>query len=223
MFWILLKKDLALEFRKKELFAGLTMCCILISFIFIFAINSLQLESDTKLALGTVAVFISGLLSGVLSIERSLKSDFQNKALERLVVMRCSMLSFYLAKCAYNFIFVLFGFVISFGFISASLTSGPWSTWLPVLGLALPCSIAISALLSLLAGITYNSRLGGLLLAIIGLPLLMPLLAFVTELAIQIALTGSFNPASVSYNFVLGLLAFYLLLGINLAEYVYRN
>jgi heme exporter protein B len=218
---ILLKKDLLLECRRKELFSGLFMSAILISFLFVFIINSLVMTSATRQGLATGAVFVAGILAGLIAVERSLKSDFSSRALERLQLLRVPLVSFYLAKTAYNFLAIFFAMLLSYIVMLAAFGM-PFFSLLGMMLLALPVSLAVAALLSLLAGMTYNSRLGAMLLVIIGLPLLLPLFAFAIDVALTLAAQGSIELGSMSYNFVLGLLTFYLLLGINLADHVYR-
>ena len=221
-FIILLKKDLLLEYRRKELFSGLFMTAILISFLFVFIINSLVMTSATRQGLATGAVFIAGILAGLIAVERSLRSDFSSRALERLQLLRVPLISFYLAKTAYNFLAIFFAIILCY-FVMLAAFGLSLSSLVGMLLLALPVSLAVAALLSLLAGMTYNSRLGAMLLVIIGLPLLLPLLAFAIDVALTLAAQGAIELGSVSYNFVLGLLTFYLLLGINLADHVYRT
>jgi heme exporter protein B len=219
---VLLSKDLRLEFRRKELFSGLFMTAILISFLFVFVINSLVMTSATRQGLATGAVFIAGILAGLIAVERSLKSDFSNRALERLQLLQVPLTSFYLAKTIYNFLAIFLAMLLSYLVMLAAFGM-PLSSFAGMTILALPVSLAVSALLSLLAGMTYNSRLGAMLLVIIGLPLLLPLLAFAIDVALLLAAQGTIDLGSMSYNFVLGLLTFYLLLGINLADHVYRS
>lgn len=133
-------------------------------------------------------VWIAALLSVLLAAERLFKDDYRNGVIEQLVAARQPLLSFVLAKLFSNWLSTGLPLVLLSPVVALLLnidTAG---------FVALLCTLLLGTpLLSLLsvmgAALTVSADKGGILLALLILPLYIPLLIFASA-AMEAAATG---------------------------------
>jgi len=75
----------------------------------------------------------------------------------------------------------------------------------------------------LLVGVAGTSRLRGVLVPLLALPLLFPLFFSGVEMTLQIVLTGGLQPGTVWPSILVCINALYIILGINLFELSIRE
>jgi heme exporter protein B len=107
--------------------------------------------------------------------------------------------------------------------LSVLLKIWVWDVFLALSAVAFLVVVAYAALSSLLAGIAVQARLKGLLLPLILLPLIFPLFFAALELSSALLIGGSFAWSSFWFKLLLLLDLLYLLLGLNLFEYVVKE
>ncbi|GAB2925221.1 heme exporter protein CcmB [Rheinheimera gaetbuli] len=122
-------------------------------------------------------VWIAALLSVLLAAERLFKDDYRNGVIEQLVAARQPLLSFVLAKLITNWLSTGLPLVLLSPVVALLLNVD--SAAFGALALTLLLGTPLLSLLSVLgAALTVSADKGGILLALLILPLYIPLLIF---------------------------------------------
>ncbi len=122
-------------------------------------------------------VWIAALLSVLLAAERLFKDDYRNGVIEQLVAARQPLLSFVLAKLVANWLSTGLPLVLLSPLVALLLNVD--SAAFVALVLTLLLGTPLLSLLSVLgAALTVSADKGGILLALLILPLYIPLLIF---------------------------------------------
>lgn len=122
-------------------------------------------------------VWIAALLSVLLAAERLFKDDYRNGVIEQLVAARQPLLSFVLAKLISNWLSTGLPLVLLSPLVALLLNVD--SAAFVALALTLLLGTPLLSLLSVLgAALTVSADKGGILLALLILPLYIPLLIF---------------------------------------------
>ena len=122
-------------------------------------------------------VWIAALLSVLLAAERLFKDDFRNGVIEQLVAAKEPLLSFVLAKLITNWLSTGLPLLIVSPLVALLLNLD--TPAFVALALTLMLGTPLLSLLSVLgAALTVSADKGGILLALLILPLYIPLLIF---------------------------------------------
>ena len=125
-------------------------------------------------------VWIAALLSVLLAAERLFKDDYRNGVIEQLVAARQPLLSFVLAKLVANWLSTGLPLVLLSPLVALLLNVDSKAFYALVLTLML--GTPLLSLLSVLgAALTVSADKGGILLALLILPLYIPLLIFASS------------------------------------------
>jgi heme exporter protein B len=125
-------------------------------------------------------VWIAALLSVLLAAERLFKDDYRNGVVEQLVAARQPMMAFVLAKTFTNWLSTGLPLVLLSPLVALLLGLNMASLLAMLLTLAL--GTPLLSLLSVLgAALTLSADKGGILLALLILPLYIPLLIFASS------------------------------------------
>ena len=122
-------------------------------------------------------VWIAALLSVLLAAERLFKDDFRNGVIEQLVAAKEPLLSFVLAKLITNWLSTGLPLLIMSPLVALLLNLDTPAFIAMALTLLL-CTPQLSLLSVLGAALTVSADKGGILLALLILPLYIPLLIF---------------------------------------------
>lgn len=219
----LLKKDLLLEWRGRESLSFLLCLAILLSMIVAVGVNNAFVPPPVVLKLYAPMLWIISVFSATLAIGRSYEHELDNMALEGLVLGGAAPGSIFLAKTACNFLLSMFGHCVSMLSLAALLDVNILDfVWLFLL-LSVLVTAGYAALGTLLAAVSVTSRLRGMLLPLILLPLLFPLYFAALELSAGVIYERAFDTASFWFVLLLALDVLYIVLGINLYEFVIRD
>jgi heme exporter protein B len=166
-----LGKDLAAEWRSRELISGMLIFAILILFIFNFA---LELEPHTSAGLSSGVLWVALIFSGTTGLNRSMISEKDRGSLDGLLLAPVDRSAIFFGKVLANWIFMLlaaavllplYGLLFSVNLINFGLVS------IIVIGTA---GYALTG--TLLAALALPSRTHDLLLPVLLFPVIVPLL-----------------------------------------------
>ncbi|MEE2000071.1 heme exporter protein CcmB [Alkalimonas sp. MEB108] len=133
-------------------------------------------------------VWIAALLSVLLAAERLFRDDYRNGVIEQLVASRQGLMAFVLAKVAANWLSTGLPLVVISPVVAMLL--GVESAAFVAMMLTLLLGTPLLSILSVLgAALTMSADKGGILLALLILPLYIPLLIFASA-AIEAASMG---------------------------------
>ena len=184
LFKTILIRDLTLVFRNKSEFVNPLMFFIIVIVLFPLAVGS-NAELLNRLMSGII--WVTALLSTVLSLETLFRSDFEDGSIEQLILSRYPLTLIISAKVMAHWI--SFGLpLILVALFTAYILSLP-SQVLIALCITLFLSTPVLSLIgAITVALTIGLR-GGMLLSLLVLPLYMPVLIF-SMLAVQNASVG---------------------------------
>jgi heme exporter protein B len=132
-------------------------------------------------------IWIAALLSVLLGAERLFKDDYRQGVLEQLVAAEQPMLAYVLAKIVSSWCSTALPLLLMSPLIALLLGLDP-SAWLAVLLTLLLGTPLLNLLAALGAALTLSADKGGILLALLILPLYIPLLIFASAAVDQASL-----------------------------------
>jgi heme exporter protein B len=168
----LLRKDLQIEFRTKDMLSSLLMLGLLILVVLSFAFDP---TSDLREEAAPGALWVAVIFAGVLGLNRSFLAERENDCLQGLLLCPVDRGTIYLAKTIANFIFMMLAqLVIVPIFIFFFNLPVTWSIAGVFLTLALG-GLGFSALGTLFAAISVRTRAREVMLPLLLLPLVVPI------------------------------------------------
>lgn len=184
-FMVFIRRELRLLARQKADWLNPLLFFIIVLTLFPLGVGP---EPNLLKIMAPGIVWIAALLSVLLAAERLFKDDFRNGVIEQLVAGRQSLLPFVLAKVSSNWLSTGLPLVLLSPVVALLL--GIDIPALAAMALTLLLGTPVLSLLSVLgAALTMSADKGGILLALLILPLYIPLLIFASA-AIEAASMG---------------------------------
>lgn len=184
-FLALFRRDLVLAFRQRG-----DMVNPLFFFVMVISLFPLGVGPEAgqlqKMAPGIL--WIAALLSTLLAVDSLFRQDFDDGALELLLMSPHPLFLLVLAKVMAHWCVTSLPLIIASPFLGAMLFLEGDTLWVVMLTLLLGTPV-LSMISAIGAALTVGLRKGGVLIAIIALPLYVPVLIFGTS-AIQAAATA---------------------------------
>jgi heme exporter protein B len=200
----ILRKDLLLEYRSRDVFTGMFVFALVVLVVFNFAFD-LRVEQPEAVAPGVLWVTV--VFAGVLGVGRTVALEKDRGTLDGLLLAPVDRGAIYLAKAAANAVFMLLVEAITIP-VFAALFNAPILR-LELLGIALLGTLGFAVVGTLFATLAANSRARELLLPVLLLPVLVPVLIAAVE-----ATGALFRPALPGPPWVSLLIAFDVIFGV---------
>ena len=183
--WLLVQRDLRLGMRRPGEW--------LQPLVFFFVVTTLfPLTTDPQLSrlrdMAPGALWVAALLSSLLALELLFREDGQDGSLEQLAVSGLPLSWLLLAKTCVHWLLTGLPLVLAAPLVATAL-GAPYGAIPGILAALLLGSVALSLIGAVGAGLTLGLRRGGVLLALLVLPLAVPVLIFgarATALAIAL-------------------------------------
>jgi heme exporter protein B len=166
------------ELRVGQRIGGGTMLGV-IFFLVLVTLTPFAIGPDLAL-LGRIApaiLWLSGLLASLLGLDRLFQADYEDGSLDLLLMSRPAFELVILTKCAAHWILTGLPLVAAAPVFGLMLAMPPQDLWRVALSL-LVGTPALTLLGAIGAALTVSLRRGGLLLAVLVLPLSVPILIF---------------------------------------------
>jgi heme exporter protein B len=171
-FWAILRKDLMLELRSKDVLTSTFLFSVMALVVFYFAFSP-NIKDLTLVAAGMLWVAV--LFTSLLGLNRSFVHEKEEECLDGLLLSPVDRPVIFVAKFAGNFIFLMVLEVVIVPIFSLFFLKGlAVSGWLGLVLILLLGNIGMCAVGTLLATISANTRAKDLLLPILYLPVMMP-------------------------------------------------
>jgi heme exporter protein B len=172
MFWLLVRRDLALALRRPAALALPIVFFVLAAALFPFAVGP-DLKLLAKIAPGVL--WVSALLAALLPVETLVAPDAADGTIDQLVSRGVAMETFAVARLVSHWLGFALPLLVALPVAAVLLGTPP----LPPLALGLLLGTpALAALALLAASLTAGLRGGGALAGLIVLPLALPVLIF---------------------------------------------
>ena len=219
----LVRKELKLELRGKESVTLLFCNAVLSSALIGVGTSSAFLDRINTMKIFPMVVWILFLLSTSASVVRAYEQELENRGFEGLLLAGATGPQMYLAKLLASsaLFFVHFALLVT---ILAVALDQPILTKAPeLLSIGLGGSTAVAAVTVLLSAVAGTSRMRGVLLPLLSLPLLFPVFFAGVELTAQVVVAGGIDASSPWAVILACTNALYVVLGVNLFEFAIRD
>lgn len=179
--WTIIRKDLRAELRTRELVNSMLLFAILSVFIFSFA---LELDRNARQEAVTGVLWVTVIYASILGLNRSLVTEKENGSLDAMMIAPVSRVAIYTGKLIGNFLFTL---IIGLALLPLMTVLYTISVLDPEIMLLLALGIlALSAVGTLLATMTVQTRARETLLPIAMMPTAIPVLMVVINASLDI-------------------------------------
>jgi heme exporter protein B len=173
----ILKRDLALAYRQRAELMQPMLFFILVISLFPLAVGP---EPKILQLIGPGVIWVAAILSSLLGLERLFRDDFQDGSLEQLMLSNTSLPAAALVKVLAHWLTSILPLIILSPLLALFLHLNEPMYWalLKTLLLGTPLLSLIGAIA---VGLTVGLNRGGVLLALLLLPVFIPLLIFATS------------------------------------------
>jgi heme exporter protein B len=168
--WAIVRKDLALERRSREMLGSMFLFGLLVLLVFSFSFE-LRIERPTAVAPGVLWVAIS--FSGMLGLARSFVLERDQGCLDGLLLCPVDHSTLYLGKLLSNLVFISLAEAILLPLFLAlfNLTFKPLLLLVLLLG-----TLGFAAVGTLLSALTVQVRAREVMLPVLLFPIILPVL-----------------------------------------------
>jgi len=172
--WLVLKKDVVVELRNREVVATMVLFSILLVVIVAF---SLSIDETRARLVGSGIVWIVVLFAGTLGLGRVFEREKENGCLTGLLLSPAGPGAIFIAKVLGLFVFMLIteAITIPLAFVFIGMSIPTEGIWILVLALLLG-TIAFAFVGTLFAAMFANARLKDVLLPVVVYPVVSPVL-----------------------------------------------
>lgn len=171
--WLVVRKDLAIEFRTRTAFFSALVFAVLALCIFYFAWDE-SLIAPAQRAPGVLWVVLA--FSALLGLQRSFSIEEHDRGIDALLVSPISREAIYLGKAIGNLIFLCAIQLITIPALALFYNLPVGRPLFVVSGIVLLAMIGIVAIGTLFSAMAVNTRLAELLLPMLSLPFFVPVL-----------------------------------------------
>ena len=215
---VLIQKEWRLEWRSKELFTLLACNAVLFSVLVGAGVSSAVLDVATAEKIYPMLLWVVFMLSSTTSVTRFNEQELEGRGFEGLLLSGVSGAQMYLAKVAVMTLFFSVSFVLLVLLLALSLDKDVSGILGSLCIVGIGASSALASLLALLAAVASTSKLKGILLPIISLPVLFPVFLCGMEMTTELVLNGALNEGTPWPIILLCAETLYVVAGINLFE-----
>ena len=219
----LIEKELRLEVRGKETVTLLFCNAVIAAALVGVGTSSAFLDALNRSKIFPMLLWALFLLSATASVVRAYEQELENRGFEGLLLAGATGPQMYIAKFIVTSLLYACHFTILSVVLGVALDQSLAGKLGALLAVGCGASTALAAVTVLLSGIAGTSRLRGVILPVIALPLLFPVFFAGVELTAQLVVSGGIEPTTVWPTILVCANAVYVVLGINLYELAIRE
>jgi heme exporter protein B len=174
IFWSVLHRDLLLAMRRRT-----DVLTTLFFFVIVVSLFPLGVGTERSVlrALGPGVVWVAALLASMLALERLFAADYEDGTLEQLMLTDQPLVLLTLAKVSAHWLLTGLPLVLIAPLVGMQYHLTDTAIWVMMLSLLLGTPV-LSLIGAIGAALTLGLRGGGILLALLILPLYIPVLVY---------------------------------------------
>lgn len=216
----LLKKDLAIEFRAKETLSITLGMALLLGTLTAIGVNSAFISIGTVKTIFPTLFVLTFLFSSTLTITRSFEYEYRDNPLQAVIMTGVSPQLIYISKFLVNSLVVLLGLFVTAATLSLLLNVDLVAFGGSFAFISILMVFGFVGISTLLIPITFASKLRGVILPLLLLPLLFPILFAGLELLAALFDGIPLDISSPWVSLLIGFDVLYVALGMSLFEQV---
>ncbi len=223
VFWALLRKEIRLEARGRELIVLLFGNSFILATLIGSGVSVALLDERSIQRIFPMCLWLAFFFSSSISMSRAFEAELEGRGYEGLLLAGVSGGRMFCAKLVATSLFLFLGFLLTVAFVGIGMGRQIY----PVLGALLVVgsivSLGIASLMVVLGAMAGTSRMRGALLPLLVLPLMCPFFFAGIELTTQIMERRMIDWGSPWLSMLLGADCLFVLLGWNLYEACLRD
>jgi heme exporter protein B len=185
----LFKRDLSVAFQQRSELMQPILFFVLVVSLFPLGVGP---ESAILQKIGPGVIWVAAILSSLLGMERLFKDDFQDGSLEQIILSGMSLPAVALIKVLVHWLTSIFPLILLSPLWALFLYLSEPMYWALVWTLLLGTPI-LSLIGAIAVGLTVGLNKGGVLLALLLLPMFIPVLIFATAAVESASLDLAYN------------------------------
>jgi len=217
---LLLRKDLLLEWRRRDSLLTMFFFGALLLFVFHF---SFDIEPDRVAAMTPALLWLSFLFTGTLGLTQIFQPERENHCLDALLMSPLDRGAFFLAKSGFNLLLMM---VVEFVVIPLFWILFNLPSWnlLPQLFLVnLLGTMGFCVLGTIMSAITLRARARELLLPLVLFPLMIPVILATIRCMENIMRVGALGDAMPWLRLLIGFDVIFLTVGVLIFDWVIES
>lgn len=183
--WLLLQREMRQSFRRRSDLISPLVFFVVVATLFPLAISP---ATDVLRQVGPGVLWVAALLSMLLSMNRLFRDDYEDGSLEQLVLAPQPLVLLVLGKVLAHWLQMVLPLLLLTPAVATAYDLPAEATWVLLLSLLLGTP-ALSLIGGITAALTVGLRQGAGVLAVLLLPLSIPVLIFGSR-ATDLAVTG---------------------------------
>jgi len=219
----LILKEAKLELRGRETLTLLFCNALLASALVGIGTSSAFLDRTNTAKIFPMMLWVVFLLSVTMSVVRAYEQELEHRGFEGLLLVGATGAQMYVAKLLVSTVLFFAHFAVLMMVLAVALNQELQAQILPLCGVGCLASLALAALTVLLSAVAGTSRLRGVLLPLLALPLLFPVFFAGSEMTAQLVINGGLDASSPWPAILVCTSALFTVLGINLFEHAVRD
>lgn len=215
--YLLLRKDLLLELRRRDSLLTMFFFGTLLLFVFHF---SFDMAPDKMAEMAPALLWLAFLFTGTLGLAQLFQAERENHCLDALLLSPLDRGALFLAKSGFNLLLMILVelVVMPLFWILFNLTS--WNLLPQLFLVTLLGTVGFCVLGTMMSAITLRARARELLLPLVLFPLMIPVLLATIRCMETVLKTGAYNDAAPWLRLLLGFDVIFLTLGVLIFDWV---
>jgi heme exporter protein B len=215
--FLLLRKDLLLETRRRESLLTMFFFGTLLLFVFHF---SFDLAPERVAEMAPALLWLAFLFTGTLGLAQLFEAERSNHCLDALLLSPMDRGALFLAKVCFNITLMVLVEIVVIPLFWILFNLRSWEV-IPLLFLmALLGTIGFCVLVTLLSAVTLKARARELLLPLILFPLMVPVILATIRCMESVLRTGAIGDAAPWLRLLIGFDVIFLTLGVLIFDWV---
>jgi heme exporter protein B len=215
--WLLLKKDLLLELRRRESLLTMFFFGTLLLFVFHFAFDPIP-EQVARMA--PALLWLAFLFTGTLGLAQLFEGERGNHCLEALLLSPMDRGAFFLAKTCFNFVLMVLVEVVVIPLFWILFNLRSWDIVPYLFFVTLMGTVGFCVLGTLLSAVTLKARGRELLLPLVLFPLMIPVILATIRCMEAILRNGELGDAVPWLRLLVGFDVIFLTVGLLIFDWV---
>ena len=215
--YLLLRKDLLLELRRRDSLLTMFFFGTLLLFVFHFAFD---MAPDKVTELAPALLWLAFLFTGTLGLAQLFQAERDNHCLDALLLSPLDRGALFVAKTAFNLSLMLTVEVVVIPLFWILFNLSGWNLLPQLFLVTLLGTVGFCVLGTITAAITLRARARELLLPLVLFPLMIPVILATIRCMETVLKTGSFGDATVWLRLLIGFDVIFLTLGVLIFDWV---
>ena len=218
--FLLLRKDLRLELRRRDSLLTMFFFGTLLLFVFHFAFD---LAPDRVAEMAPALLWLAFLFTGTLGLAQLFQAERDNHCLDALLMSPLDRGALFLAKTGFNLVLMLLVEIVVMPLFWILFNLSSWNLLPQLFLVTLLGTIGFCVLGTLMSAITLRARARELLLPLVLFPLMIPVILATIRCMENVMLTGVLGDAVSWLRLLLGFDVIFLTLGVLLFDWVIES